>query len=55
MPNPLISIIVPCYNQAQFLDECLQSALDQSFQDWDCIIVDDGSTDSTKLKEKKSY
>ncbi len=55
MASPKISIITPCFNQAQFLDECLQSALDQTFQDWDCIIVDDGSPDSTRLKEKKSY
>ena len=55
MFTPKISNIVPCYNQAQYLDECLQSVLDQSFQDWECIIIDDGSTDSTKLKEKKSY
>ena len=42
-----ISIIVPCYNQAQYLDECLQSVLDQTFLDWECIIVNDGSTDNT--------
>lgn len=44
---PLISVIVPCYNQAQYLDECLQSVLDQTFQDWECIIVNDGSPDHT--------
>lgn len=48
MSQPLISIIVPCYNQAQYLDECLQSILDQTFQDWECIIVDDGSPDNTE-------
>lgn len=47
MNQPLISIIVPCYNQAQYLDECLQSVLDQTFQNWECIIVDDGSPDNT--------
>lgn len=44
---PSISVIVPCYNQAQFLDECLDSVLGQSFQDWECIIVNDGSSDNT--------
>ena len=43
-----ISIIVPCYNQAQYLDECLQSVLDQTFQNWECIIVNDGSPDNTE-------
>lgn len=43
-----VSIIVPCYNQAKFLEECLQSVLNQSFKDWECIIVNDGSTDNTQ-------
>lgn len=46
--SPLISVIVPCYNQAQYLDECLQSVLDQTYQDWECIIVNDGSPDNTE-------
>jgi glycosyltransferase involved in cell wall biosynthesis len=46
--NPLISVIVPCYNQAQYLDECLQSVLDQTYQNWECIIVNDGSPDHTE-------
>lgn len=45
---PRISIVVPCYNQAQYLDECLQSVLDQSYQNWECIIVNDGSPDNTE-------
>ena len=44
---PKISIIVPCYNQAQFLDEALQSVLYQTYSDWECIIVNDGSPDRT--------
>ena len=48
MTSPKISIIVPCYNQAQYLDECLQSALDQTFQNWECIIINDGSPDETE-------
>lgn len=43
-----VSIIVPCYNQAQFLDEALNSVLDQSYVNWECIIIDDGSPDNTK-------
>jgi glycosyltransferase involved in cell wall biosynthesis len=44
----MLSIIVPCYNQAQYLSETLQSVLDQSFTDWECIIVNDGSPDNTE-------
>jgi glycosyltransferase involved in cell wall biosynthesis len=42
-----VSIIVPCYNQAQFLDECLNSVVNQTNNDWECIIVNDGSQDNT--------
>ena len=45
--TPKISVIVPCYNQAQYLDECLQSVLDQTYQNWECMIVNDGSPDYT--------
>lgn len=48
MANPLISVIVPCFNQAEFLSETLQSVFDQSWQNWECIIVNDGSTDETE-------
>lgn len=45
---PVISIIVPCYNQASFLPEALNSVYNQTFTNWECIIVNDGSTDDTK-------
>ena len=45
--NPLFSIIIPCYNQAHFLPDCLNSILEQEFQDWEAIVVNDGSTDET--------
>jgi len=47
--NPDISIIVPCYNLQAYLDECLLSVLDQSYKNWECIIVNDGSTDNSEL------
>lgn len=45
--NVLVSIIVPCFNQAHFLKESLQSVLDQTYEHWECIIVNDGSPDNT--------
>ncbi|WP_367757379.1 glycosyltransferase family 2 protein [Flavobacterium sp. WC2430] len=46
--NSIVSIIVPCYNQVQYLDEALQSVFDQTYQNWECIIVNDGSPDNTE-------
>lgn len=44
----LVSIIVPCYNQASFLEETLQCVLNQDYTNWECILVNDGSTDTTE-------
>lgn len=46
--NQFISIIVPCFNQGQYLDKCLQSVLDQNHENWECIIVNDGSPDNAE-------
>ena len=43
----MISIVVPIYNGAQFLDECVQSVLQQDSNEWELLLVDDGSTDAT--------
>ena len=48
--KPLISIIVPCYNQEQFIDETLQSVYEQTYTNWECIVMDDGSTDKSEEK-----
>jgi glycosyltransferase involved in cell wall biosynthesis len=42
------SIIIPCYNQAYFLKQCIESVLQQSYADWELVIVNDGSTDNTQ-------
>lgn len=42
-----VSVIVPVYNTVRYLDECLRSVCNQSFRDWECLLVDDGSTDGS--------
>lgn len=44
----LVSIIIPTYNRAHLIGETLTSILGQTLQDWECIIIDDGSSDNTK-------
>lgn len=46
-PHPLISIVIPVHNGARFLRETLESVRHQSEANWECIVVDDGSTDDT--------
>lgn len=45
--RPAVSVIVTSYNLSRYLPDCLQSVLGQSTNDWECIIVDDQSTDDT--------
>lgn len=44
---PKASIIIPAYNAASFIEQTLASIMSQSFQDYECIVIDDGSTDDT--------
>ena len=50
----MISIIVPIYNASQYLRECIESILSQSFRDFELILINDGSTDES-LSICKSY
>ncbi len=45
---PLVSVIVPCHNYAHFLPETLDSLRAQMLENWECLVVDDGSTDNTR-------
>lgn len=46
--TPLVSIVVTCFNQERYLEKSVQSVLNQTFTDLECLIVDDGSTDRTR-------
>ena len=59
MDKPIVSILIPAYNAAAFLPKCLDSVLNQTYQDLQVVIVDDGSKDKTlevchKYAEKDS-
>lgn len=45
--KPLVSIIVPCYNAEKFIEDCVNSLMNQTYANWECILIDDGSKDKT--------
>lgn len=47
MISPLVSIIIPTYNRAQLIEETLDSILQQTYRNWECLVIDDDSTDNT--------
>lgn len=49
LPKPLISVIVPCYNQGIYLSAALQSIYQQTISNWECLIINDGATDDTEI------
>lgn len=52
----MISVIIPVYNVRPFLEQCVRSVINQTYQDWECILVDDGSTDgSSELCDKLEH
>ena len=54
MPNPRISVIIPCFNLGRYLPEAIASVREQTYTDYEIIIVDDGSTDGETAQALKS-
>jgi glycosyltransferase involved in cell wall biosynthesis len=46
--DPLVSILTPTYNHERFIGQCIESVLSQTYENWEMIVVDDGSTDRTE-------
>jgi len=52
-PSPLVSVIITCYQQGQYLPDAIQSVLDQTYPHVECLVVNDGSTDDTEAVVKR--
>lgn len=48
--NPLVSVVIPCYNHESFVQDSIQSVIDQTYENIELIIIDDGSQDSSILR-----
>ena len=57
--NPLVDIILPNFNKANFIEECINSVINQTYKNWHLYLIDDHSTDNSleiidKFKNKKN-
>ena len=53
--QPLVSIVIPCYNHAEFVQDCIRSVIDQTYQNIELIIIDDGSKDNSVEKIQELF
>lgn len=51
--NPLVSVVIPCYNHENFVQDSIQSVIDQDYENIELIIIDDGSQDGSVIKIQK--
>ncbi len=51
--NPLVSVVIPVYNAGKYLDETIQSVRNQTYPNWELVLVDDGSSDNSASLAKK--
>ncbi|MEI8102172.1 MAG: glycosyltransferase family A protein, partial [Chlorobium sp.] len=51
--NPLVTVIIPCYNHAKYISQCIESVISQTYKNIELIVIDNGSTDSSYDEIKK--